>query len=791
VSFQLLPFQTQAADQIAARYLLLATDRRRPMEWASWPTPYYQALAALTGSGKTPILADAVAQIRALMEREPIVLWISKSKAVVDQTTANFEPGGKYESLIEGFVVTTLAQTNGDLIGDDAQPLLVLATVGSFNQKAKGEGTLKVHQKAEDTGDAALWEMLTSRTAPGAAAKRPLIIVYDEAHNLADQQTDLLLELEPDVILVASATMRTPSRLGQIITRLQQSGWTDEIVQDEPDGPQRGLVTAVRSGDVVEAGLVKRQVVLGGYSTEMETALADMLAEFAQAGARAHELDAGFRPKAIYVCRTNITLDDGTTDLPSRPFEQRRARPILIWRYLVEVAKVDPAEIAVYCDLRVDRKGYPPPPDFRLFSGGEDDFAAFTAGDFRHIIFNQSLQEGWDDPECGFAYIDKSMGSAVQVEQVIGRVLRQPGARHYSDPDLNSANFYIRVDDRQEFQRTLNAVRDKLGSEMPEVRLEGFADGRDRKRGRLEPREVIVVPEIHIDADAAVEPMDQVLATLPDYTSDTVNVRGPGEQMRAVQAIGDGSEAKVVTRARDHSNRVVARWLIRRAMQRLYPEAVKTVDWADPRFDARVEVTSPAAHQLREQGEKLVDVFLEHAELAFETTNPYAVGAVLTRPDQLHRFSNSIHDGYSDLNAVELEFAQAIDQLGLKWARNPSNGGYSIPLLEKGGSRRFFPDFLVWNGGVAYALDPKGKHLIMEDAGRKLLAIRDERGNEFVQVRLITEGRWQADPIKQTSPGGYSVWRLSRASKVRCTHHVTVESALRKAVELPALAPTS
>jgi type III restriction enzyme len=224
-------------------------------------------------------------------------------------------------------------------------------------------------------------------------------------------------------------------------------------------------------------------------------------------------------------------------------------------------------------------------------------------------------------------------------------------------------------------------------------------------------------------------------------------------------------------------------------MQRLYSEAVKTVDWADPRFDARVEVTSPAAHQLREQGEKLVDVFLEHAELAFETTNPYAVGAILTRPDQLHRFSNSIHDGYSDLNAVELEFAQAIDQLGLKWARNPSNGGYSIPLLEKGGSRRFFPDFLVWNGGVAYALDPKGKHLIMEDAGRKLLAIRDERGNEFVQVRLITEGRWQADPIKQTSPGGYSVWRLSRAGKVRCTHHATVEGAVRKAVELPALAP--
>ncbi|MCV0416576.1 MAG: restriction endonuclease [Brevundimonas sp.] len=607
--------------------------------------------------------------------------------------------------------------------------------------------------------------------------------------NLADQQADLLLELEPDAILVASATMRTPSRLGQIIGRLEQADWSGRAIRDKPDEPQRGLVTALRSGEVVEAGLVKRQIILGGYSTEMETALADLVADFNSASAKAEQLDAGFRPKAIYVCRTNITLDDGTTDIPSRPFTERRARPILIWRYLVEVAKVDPAAIAVYCDLKVDRKGFPLPPEFRLFSGGEDDFAAFTAGGFRHVIFNQSLQEGWDDPECGFAYIDKSMGSAVQVEQVIGRVLRQPGAQHYADPDLNTAHFYIRVDDRQDFQRTLNAVREKLGAEMPEVRLEGFSDARDRKRSRLEPRERRTVPEIHIDADAAVEPMDALLETLPDYTGDTINVHGAGEQIRAVQAIGDGSDAKIETRARDHSNRVVARWLIRRAMQRLYPEAVKTVDWADRRFDARVEVTSPAAQHLRDQAERLVDVFLENAELAFETTNPYTVDAVLTRPDQTVRFNNALHEGYSDLNGVELEFARAIDALELPWSRNPTNGGYSIPLLEKGGSRRFFPDFLVWNGGVAYALDPKGKHLILEDAGRKLLAIRDERGNEFVQVRLITEGRWLADPIKQIGVDGYSVWRLTKAGKVRCSHHRTVDEAVQKAVDYHARVP--
>ncbi len=89
------------------------------------------------------------------------------------------------------------------------------------------------------------------------------------------------------------------------------------------------------------------------------------------------------------------------------------------------------------------------------------------------IIFNLALQEGWDDPACAFAYIDKSMGSTVQVEQIIGRVLRQPGARHYPDPDLSTANFYIRVDNKQEFPRILKAVRARLGAELSEVQIEG------------------------------------------------------------------------------------------------------------------------------------------------------------------------------------------------------------------------------------------------------------------------------------------------------------------------------
>lgn len=784
MTITLLPFQANASSQIVQRYGLLTNDKKRPMEYMGWPTPFYQALASLTGSGKTAILADSVTLMRAAMPLEPVVLWISKSKAVVDQTFTNFETGGKYAHLIPDFVVEYLSKVSVTQIHDDTQAILLLATVGSFNQKSKGDGKLKVHQKDEDENDGALWEILAERKAAGASSRRPLIVVYDEAHNLSDQQTNLILELEPDAILAASATMRTPGRLGQIVDRLKQVGWDDTPITDEEGKPSRCLITAVRSKEPVDAGLVKRQIVLGGYDTEMETTLNDMIEEFQLATDKADELDAGFAPKAIYVCRTNISQDDGSPDNPNKPFNERKAPPILIWRYLVEEKGIPADEIAIYCDLKMNQKDFPAPLDFKLFSGGEDDFNVFSEGAYRHVIFNQSLQEGWDDPACCFAYIDKSMGSALQVEQVIGRVLRQPGARHYADPVLNTANFYIRIDNKQEFPRILEVVRRKIAAEMPDVKLDGYSDARDRRRSRLDPRLTLTVPEIHIDADEAVSPLTTTIGQIHDYTSDTPNIHGSGELTRAVQKVGDGSKPEIAITKKEHSNRVIARWLIRRHVLSRYPEAAKTVDWADPKFEAKVEITSIAAQQLREDAEKIVDTYLSHAELAFEDFNPYVVSAVISKPDSIELFTNSAHDGYSDLNGPELDVAREIDATGFQWTRNPANGGYSIPLLEKGESRSFYPDFLVWKDDKVFALDPKGGFLLQTEAGRKLLAIRDENGQQRVLVRFITEGTWSSDTMKQTSKIGFAVWRMTTTGQIRCTNHSTIKDAVLKSLDM-------
>lgn len=77
-----------------------------------------------------------------------------------------------------------------------------------------------------------------------------------------------------------------------------------------------------------------------------------------------------------------------------------------------------------------------------------------SACPIRFIITVNALKEGWD---CPFAYILASLAnktSRVDVEQILGRVLRQPGVRKHGQRLLNmsyvlasSANFQQTVDD--------------------------------------------------------------------------------------------------------------------------------------------------------------------------------------------------------------------------------------------------------------------------------------------------------------------------------------------------------
>src|SRR5262245_50645410 len=130
---ELYPFQRSASDTVADRF---AEYRKDPVVQGTMQhqriVPFFQALASITASGKTVILADAVSTIATLLTPPPLVIWLSKGKVVVDQTYANLSPGGKYHHLLGDCEVKTLAEYDEVEVRETRKTIVYLATVGTF-----------------------------------------------------------------------------------------------------------------------------------------------------------------------------------------------------------------------------------------------------------------------------------------------------------------------------------------------------------------------------------------------------------------------------------------------------------------------------------------------------------------------------------------------------------------------------------------------------------------------------------------------------------------------------------
>jgi len=764
---ELFEFQQQAATTIAERFTQYMSDPVRSGTKSNpRVVPFFQALSSITASGKTVIMADAVANMCGSLPVQPVVLWLSKGKVVVEQTLANLLPAGKYHHLLGNAEVRPLGDFDRDEVAELGTPIIYFATVGTFNQKDKENGSLAVYRCEVDTADQSVWDALKLRLT-ASNIRRPLVVVYDEAHNLSDQQTDLLMELEPDAFLLASATMSLPGRLAREVEALKANGWSDET-----------LITSIDAAAVADSGLVKSGIILAGYQSPMEETLSALISDLREAERDAARCGLKGRPKAIYVSNTNIVAGNADqTDDPKQPFAQRQAPPILIWRHLVDVHGVNPEDIAVYCSLKMDKE-YPAPEGFRLFKGGDKDYSDFTRGDYQHIIFNLGLQEGWDDPYCYFAYIDKSMESRAQVKQVIGRVLRQPDARHYPAERLNTAHFYLRVDRNQVFSEIVDSVDQELRAGAPDIKVVVTKPGKARPV-EMPVRRDLTVPTTALDPSSAVAPIAALIDRMTDYRDDTgVNTVGEGSRATVKRLVGYTSDEKAEWESFEQSSRMLARWVFQREVKQRYPGALGVAPTSGPKFDALVGLGSNAAEHVAKTAAETVDLFLENVRLIQKARDPYTIGPQLVREDGLIKYGNSLHEGYDGLNGFEKDFAHALDRTGLPWCRNPSRTGYRIPLATMGPTAFFYPDFLVWDQDDVYAIDTKGGHLISEAAARKLLWIEPPAASATkIFVKLVAEGKWRPDATLVSSEG-YSLWGIQPGSGRTTSHFETLDELL-------------
>lgn len=789
---KLKEFQTQAAGTIAQRYAFFANHPERPHKGPR-PRPFFQALSAITGAGKTPILAQAITDLRALVDGEPIVFWMSKAKSVVAQTFANFTEGGKYNEIVGDFKVITVSQLTPALVADGSIPLMILATTGLFNQEGQEEGGLNIYKKGADKfGEKSAWDRLIERADSGK--RRPMFIVYDEGHNFSDQQASILKQLEPDAYLVASATLQLPESFERDVLRYIQL-WFDAVAEDEPDvfkkleaiNPksaepvfQRFITTSVQSNKVVGAELIKRAIQFDGSTASMEQSLDGLMERLGTIQSEINTRGLSFKPKAIYVCNTNMV--DGEADDHTAMFQHRKAAPIRIWRYLVEQRMINPKAIAVYANLKFADGNKPD--EFNLFSKKESDFEEFTAGNYQHIVFNQALQEGWDDPACYLAYIDKSMGSSIQVEQIIGRVLRQHGAKHYDNANLNSAHFFLRVDDENVFTKAIVAVKKKLEDQGAPIEIiENFGGGMNTSH-EIYPKEGLdaVLHKVRANADDACLAIKNLLDDFPVFAEgdgNTIAEARTGKQQVDLTKLKEIlGETKWILHGQ--TNPVRLRWLISTALRSRSTAALAVTDFQPSKFDVRVQMQSIANKLAENTAKNIVAAYFQHSGLVYESHDqPFNFGAMRV-PVTAKSYQNGLYEQYGKMNTFEQDFADELDASGHVWHRNPSAGGFHIPLLTEGETGSFYPDFIVWKGSKIFCLDTKGKHLLTDAVARKLFDVFDD-DKLMLHVRFITEGRQQALGTKPLH-GGYTVWKMKNGNTT-AMHAKSMSDAIKECLK--------
>jgi type III restriction enzyme len=758
VSVTLFDFQAQAAAQLseAADEWINAYAEGGVRRIGLTPIPFLGHLKAVTGAGKTPVLAKVVGDLE-----NALVLWTSVSAAVVDQTHRNLR--GRYRSLLPASTqIIRERPSKGEwesLIEATTGITIWTTTVGSWNEAEAAEagGTegarLNMHRPQKDWGgDKSPWAQLCENL------KRPVWVVYDESHNQTPAQLDQLVGLKPVGFLLASATPPSSALFDQFTN----------VTSDDPAMKpiaENGRVQ-IATKDVVEAQLLKEAIEVENFDSDPEALLAATVALHKDLQRRAKKEGASVNPKALYVVEKSN---------PSRG--EVISRPVVIWEFL-RGKKIAPDQIAVYTQTKVL------PEDADRVTALSD-----LKPHHRHIICNRALQEGWDDPEAYIEYFDDESNSYRRIAQVIGRALRQPGLRHHNDRALNTAYLYVRVPSKA-FDAIIEGLKSELALYSTDE-TDPYGSSAIRVKTKKHPlpevpvkrglTKKLVLPNYQLgeaDLDTEIKKIKSQ-ATKP---WDEEELIAPGlRTLKRIKLTGgdDDTRYKSIAAATRRPNGEFLRRRIQ-AGNRHCAHLLEPEIFTGPAYEQRASSGSLAQQMLVERAAAVIDQFERSVQLvpnqiAGEQT--WAIPPHQPASEDMITYRHAAHARYSKKGFTqdEREFADVIDSINQGvWVRNPARGsGYGIGLPVKvGSSSTFYPDFLWWVDGACYAIDPTGAHILNEKVRGKLLTIPSPK------IVLLTRGRVSRDFSALESEDGWSMVRPLKGRAPSPEYFASIRDAL-------------
>ena len=303
------------------------------------------------------------------------------------------------------------------------------------------------------------------------------VVIIDESHNFeADLRVDMLKSINPCFILDLTATPRKKSN----------------------------IISFVDAMALKQANMVKLPVIVYNHQSTSDVIVSSILLQRSlEQKAREQEAETGryIRPIVLFQAQPRTDNDNVTFDkIKNRLIE------IGIPEEQIKIKTGDKDEIK---DVDLLSRDCP----------------------VRYIITVNALKEGWD---CPFAYILASLAnrsSRVDVEQILGRVLRLPYTMKQKDELLNLSYVFTSSAD---FRCTIESIIDGLnraGFSKKDYRLAGAQPDEEQLQDKVpvSQGDLFDVPEGDGEPQALPEDETEVLADV-DAAAVKVSIREPVSQ---------------------------------------------------------------------------------------------------------------------------------------------------------------------------------------------------------------------------------------------------------------------
>lgn len=396
--------------------------------------PYF-CLRVPTGGGKTYLAAKSVALANnhLLHNEYSVILWLVPSKAIRDQTLAGLrrvdhpyhaalreagpvtvinldEAKALTRSMLETSTVVIVATRQAFQVGDE-EIRKVYESSGALMHLFD---SLTAEQRADllkDNGD----RIVPYSLANALRLRRPFIIV-DEAHNSRTELAfDTLAKFKPSGIMELTATPDTTNTPSNVLH-------------------------SVSAVDLKQEEMIKLPIQLETEPNEQKC-LALALDQRQQLGILAAREQAEGAP----YLRPLVLIQ---SEPKSSTKETRHAE--WVKRELMENHNIPEEEIVIATGSERGLESLADEYEGGIFS---------EKCPVKYVITQKALAEGWD---CAFAYVLVSMAgvkSATAVEQLLGRILRQPQAAKRGNEPLNRSYAYVVS---KNFGETAETLRDCL-----------------------------------------------------------------------------------------------------------------------------------------------------------------------------------------------------------------------------------------------------------------------------------------------------------------------------------------